>query len=51
MRVLMYGPGLEVHGGVSTVERLIVDHIPADYEFEFHSKLRDTTRIARLLPW
>lgn len=41
LRVLMMGPGLGVRGGVSSVERLILDYAPADVEFKFISTMEN----------
>ncbi len=47
IRVIMVGPGLDVRGGVSSVERLILAHAPEDVVFTHIATMRDGSRLLK----
>ena len=42
------GPSPNAHGGISSVERLILDHAPAEIRIRFVSTMRDGNRLSKL---
>jgi glycosyltransferase involved in cell wall biosynthesis len=51
IRILMLGPAEDVRGGVSTIERMMLDNPPEGFTIELLKTMRDTSLPARLCYW
>jgi len=51
VRILMLGPAEDVKGGVSTIERMMLENPPAGFDIELRRTMRDTSLSARLTYW
>lgn len=47
MRLVMLGPGLEVHGGVSTVQRLILGNLPSSLQAHHIPTMVDGSKVRK----
>ena len=51
IRILMLGPAEDVRGGVSTIERMMLENQPAGFSIELKRTMRDTSLAARFTYW
>ncbi len=51
IRILMLGPAEDVRGGVSTIERMMLENQPEGFNIELKRTMHDTSLAARLTYW